>query len=70
MSELGDACQLRSIENLFWFKAHIEKVCIVPLQVEAAMRKWSNAYVYGMLGTDVATVGTVDMWLYRCRGFR
>lgn len=35
-------------------------------QVEAAMKKWSTAYVYGMLGTDVATVGTVDMWLYRC----
>jgi hypothetical protein len=35
-------------------------------QVEAAMRKWATAYVYSMLGTDVATVGTVDMWLYRC----
>ena len=30
------------------------------------MRKWSTAQVYGMLGTDVATIGTVDMWLYRC----
>ena len=30
------------------------------------MRKYSTAYVFGMLGTDIATVGTVDMWLYRC----
>lgn len=35
------------------------------LQVEAAMKNWATAYVYGMLGTDVATVGTMDMWLYR-----
>ena len=40
------------------------------VQVEAAMRKWATCYVFGMLGTDVATVGTVDMWLYRCKSFR
>jgi hypothetical protein len=31
---------------------------------------YSTAFVYGMLGTDVATVGTVDMWLYRCDDLR
>lgn len=35
------------------------------LQVEASLKKWGKAYVYSMLANDVATVGTVDMWLYR-----
>ncbi len=41
------------------------RVFEVPLQVIKSVRKFGDTYIYGLLSSDKAVVGTVDMWLYR-----
>lgn len=52
--------------HLATFGSGLKRTPFVFLQLEASLKKWGTAYVYGVLEADVATVGTVDMWLYRC----